>query len=209
MLTIDCLPLGPFIANTYIVGDPATNQCVLIDATWDAPAILRQIRARGYTPTAIWLTHPHVDHLEAVPGLVEAYPDLPVGLHREGLMLYNMQGGARMFGFNLPPGPPPTLWFDEMTTISVGEHAFQIFSVPGHCPGHVAFYHAPSQQLFGGDVLFQGSIGRTDLPGGSFDVLMQSIHTHFLTLPDDTIVHSGHGPATTIGHERRTNPFLT
>lgn len=207
-LEIETLPLGPITANAYIVADPNTRDCVIIDATWDAPVLLERIAARGWNLRAIWLTHAHLDHIGAVAGVMREHSNIPLGLHKLDMEWYNIQGGADMFGLEVEPGPEPTLWFDQVDYVLLGEKRFEVLFVPGHAPGHVAFYHRESGTLFGGDVLFQMGIGRWDLPGGNYSVLIDSIRNCFLNLPDATLVYPGHGSATTIGDERANNPFL-
>lgn len=207
-LDIHPLALGEFAANAHIVADPQSGQCVVVDATWDAPRLLAAIDALPYTLTAIWTTHAHLDHIGAIAAVMDSYPGIALGLHRTDLPLYNIRGGADWFGIPLQQPPPPTLWFDEHDHLMLGDVRFEILFVPGHAPGHVAFYQRERNLLFGGDVLFAGSIGRTDLPLADHATLMHSIQTEFLTLPDETTVYPGHGPATTIGIERLHNPFL-
>ncbi len=209
MLTIEKHSLGPIGTNCYIVADSETKDCVVIDPSDNAKFIQARIAANNWNLQALWLTHAHWDHILAVPGLMAATPDLPLALHSGDKGLYDYGGGAKMMGVQIPDLPPINMWLDDVPTLTLGAHTFKVLFVPGHAQGHVAFYHAESNSLFGGDVLFQQSIGRTDLPGGSYEVLMNSIHTHFMPLPDETVVYSGHGENTTIGAERRMNPFLT
>jgi glyoxylase-like metal-dependent hydrolase (beta-lactamase superfamily II) len=132
----------------------------------------------------------------------------PLGLHPADLPLLRAQGGAPLFGINLPPLPEPNLLLSPGAPVTAGSLTLQVLFVPGHTPGHLAFYHANAGVVFSGDVLFAQGIGRTDLPGGDYATLMASIRDRLLTLPDETTVCSGHGPLTTIGAERRENPFL-
>jgi glyoxylase-like metal-dependent hydrolase (beta-lactamase superfamily II) len=197
--------------NCYIVGDPATKDAVVVDPGAEPERVLAEANSLGVTLKAIWLTHAHFDHIGGVAGLVREL-NLPVALHSLDGPLYRELGGAKWFGLSLEPGPEPTIALDDFINprpgLKVGELNFEVRFAPGHTLGHVAFYNAANSLVLGGDVLFQNSIGRTDLPGGDYDILIASIHRELLTLPDPTIIYSGHGPATTIGAERQNNPFL-
>jgi hydroxyacylglutathione hydrolase len=206
-LNLTCLSLGPMGTNCYLVADSETGDAIAIDPGWDAPRVLEAARQMKAALKAVWLTHAHFDHIGGVAGLVRAL-DIPVAIHSLDLPLYRALGGARQWGIPLEPGPEPGLLLDDLPQLTLGSLTFEVRFVPGHTPGHVAFYQKEAGLLFGGDVLFQGSIGRTDLPGGDFDTLIASIRAQLLSLPDSTIVYSGHGPQTTIGEERQSNPFL-
>lgn len=207
MISIVTLPLGPIQTNCYVVGDDTTNEAVVIDPGWDAPAVLAALEKRRWQLRGIWLTHAHFDHIGAVADLVEA-TGVPLALHPLELPLYRAQGGASLFGLHLPPSPEPTVMIKPGEAMTVGNLRFDVYFVPGHTVGHVAFYAAEHKALFSGDVLFCEGIGRTDLPGGDYATLMHSIKSVLFTLPDDTTVYSGHGTTTTLGEEKRFNPFL-
>lgn len=204
-------PTGPIGANCYIVGDPDTQAAIVIDPGGEPQRIVHAVEEMGVTLKAIWLTHAHFDHIGGVAGLVRAF-NLPVALHTLDFPLYHQLGGARLFGIPIEAGPEPSIKLDDFVSprpgLRIGNLDFEVRFVPGHTLGHVAFYSAANRAIFGGDVLFQNSIGRTDLPGGNLETLLASIQSQFLSLPDDTVVYSGHGPATTIGEERQFNPFL-
>lgn len=200
------IPGGQFVENCYLVIDEAANACAVIDPGEQAGLILHKLRASGATPVGIWLTHAHIDHVLGVPELA-AQTRAPVYLHPDDRELYDaVPDQASWFGLTAEPLPPPDGELAAGERLTVGGLEFAVRHAPGHSPGHVVF--AGHGAVFGGDVLFQGSIGRTDLPGGDFDTLIGSIERELLVLPDSTIVYPGHGPATTIGAERRTNPFL-
>ena len=200
------IPGGQFVENCYLVIDEAVNACAVIDPGEQAGLILHKLRASGATPVGIWLTHAHIDHVLGVPELA-AETGAPVYLHPDDRELYDaVPDQASWFGLTAEPLPPPDRELAAGERLTVGGLEFTVRHAPGHSPGHVVF--AGHGAVFGGDVLFQGSIGRTDLPGGDFDTLIGSIERELLVLPDSTIVYPGHGPATTIGAERRTNPFL-
>ena len=201
------LSLGPLHTNCYLVADPATRDAVVIDPGWDAPVVLEALAERQWTPRAVLLTHAHFDHLGAVAGVVAA-THAPFAIHPLELPLMRQRGGGRAFGFDVPACPEPDLLLGPGRPLTAGSLSFEVLFVPGHTLGHVAFYHPAAALVLSGDVLFQQGIGRTDLPGGSYDVLMRSIRDVLLALPDDTTVCPGHGELTTIGEERRDNPFL-
>lgn len=210
MLEILTLILGPVETNSYIVADTASCEAVVIDPAWDGQLIAAEARQRGWSLTAIWLTHAHFDHIAGAAGLAEQIQPPPlVALHPADLPLWQAQGGAPFFGMRIDPGPRPSISLAHGQLLQVGGYSFEVRHAPGHTPGHVVFYCAAQQIAFCGDVIFMDAIGRTDLPGGSYQGLMNSIQTQILTLPDHTRLLSGHGPQTTVGQERLENPFLS
>jgi glyoxylase-like metal-dependent hydrolase (beta-lactamase superfamily II) len=206
-LEIVQIPNGQFIENCYLVADTGRKVAVMVDPGEEAGRFLAELRRRSWTLQAIWLTHAHIDHILGVEAVVAQHP-VPIYLHPADRPLYDgAPEQGRWMGFNVKAPPPADQDLHHGQLMKVGDVAFMVRHVPGHSPGHVAF--VGNGVILGGDVLFSGSIGRTDLPGGDTQTLFKSIQTEFLTLPDSTIVHSGHGPDTTIGVERETNPFLT
>ena len=205
-LEIVSIPNGQFMQNCYLVADAKQGVAVMVDPGEEAGRILAELRRRNWTLQAIWLTHAHIDHILGVEA-VHAAHQVPIHLHPADLPLYKgLPDQGRWMGINAKAPPPADRELRAGETIKVGDIGFMVRHVPGHSPGHVAF--VGNGVILGGDVLFSGSIGRTDLPGGDLQTLLHSIQAEFLTLPDSTIVHSGHGPDTTIGVERETNPFL-
>jgi hydroxyacylglutathione hydrolase len=201
------LPLGPVQTNCFIAADDETTDAIVIDPGWDARHILSVLNERRWQVRYVLLTHAHFDHIGAVAEIVEA-TQAPLAIHSLELPLLRHGGGASLFGLPIRPSPAPDVLLQPGQIIEVGNLRFEVLFVPGHTPGHVAFYEAQSQALFSGDVLFKASIGRTDLPGGDYPTLMLSIREVLLALPDETAVYPGHGPVTTIGAEKRSNPFL-
>ncbi|MGW8249800.1 MAG: MBL fold metallo-hydrolase [Anaerolineales bacterium] len=198
------------MTNAYLIADPTTHEAVVIDPADSGELIVTAAQQRGWRIGSIWLTHAHFDHLAGageVSDLVDPPP--PVALHPEDYPLWRAKGGAMLFGMDIDPGPEPTIALENGQTVWVGSNQIEIRHAPGHTPGHVIFYCPGERVAFCGDVVFQGSIGRTDLPGGDYDSLMDSIQTQILSLPDDTRLLSGHGPETTVGRERIWNPFLS
>jgi hydroxyacylglutathione hydrolase len=201
------LTLGPVQTNCYIVAATETGEAAVIDPGWDAAAITAQLDQHGWQCKAVLLTHAHFDHLGAAADLLGA-THAPLAVHPGEMPLMRANGGAGLFGFEIRPCPEPDVLLVPGQAVSAGGLAFDVLFVPGHTPGHVAFYCGPAGAVFSGDVLFQQSIGRTDLPGGDYATLMRSIREVLFALPDDTVVCSGHGPLTTSGDEKRANPFV-
>lgn len=205
---IQQLPLGPIETNCYLVACDKTQQAVVIDPAWDGRAIAHQAARQGWTITHILLTHTHFDHVAGLAELKEA-TQAPIYVHPEAVpMLGWAVTSAQLWGITFPTPPGPDHLLAAGDIIQVGELALETLYTPGHAPGHVSFYLREAGVLFCGDVLFRLSIGRTDLPGGDFKQLLQTIQTQLLPLPDETVALSGHGPQTTIGFEREHNPFL-
>ena len=197
-----------FAENCYIVADREAREAVLVDPGEEAELFLARLRSEGLTLTAIWLTHAHLDHVAGI-GLLKQRLDVPVWLHPADRLLYDgAPDQARVFlGTDMPALPPPDRDIVPGEPMRVGHCAFEVRFAPGHSPGHVVF--VTDGVALVGDVLFAGSVGRVDLPGGDGSTLVRSIREQLLTLPDETSVYPGHGPETTIGRERVTNPFLT
>lgn len=209
MLSIVEFTLGPVQTNTYLIADPGTGEAVVIDPADRGDLIVAEAEKHRWRISNIWLTHAHFDHLAGAASVADrCAPPPPVALHPADYPLWRIQGGAPIFGMRIDPGPEPTIDLGHGQILHLGSNQFEVRHAPGHTPGHVVFYCPAENVLFCGDVIFNGSIGRTDLPGGDFNTLIASIESQVLTLPDKTRLLSGHGPETTVGTERRYNPFL-
>ena len=200
------LPNSAFAENCYLVADPDTGVAAIVDPGQEAGLFLARLREESWTLGAIWLTHAHVDHLAGVAA-VRAATGAPVWLHPADRLLYAAAADqARWLGAALDQPPPPDRDLAEGEPLRLGALTFGVLHTPGHSPGGVSF--SGHGIVFVGDTLFAGTVGRTDWPGGDADLLLQSIREKLYGLPEGTIVYPGHGPATTIGAEKRGNPFV-
>lgn len=212
-MILETRAVPPFFKNGYLVGCEETRQAVLIDPGDEVHDMLTAIEHHQLEVRYILLTHAHLDHVSGVATARDAL-DVPVWLHKDDLFLYDgvVQQGM-MFGIDVDKQPKPDRFYENGQVLEFGNYEVAVRHTPGHCPGGVCLavkhHRSPETSLFVGDTLFAGSIGRTDLPGGDMETLMASIRGVLLVFPDDTKVYSGHGPVTTIGRERMSNPFLT
>jgi glyoxylase-like metal-dependent hydrolase (beta-lactamase superfamily II) len=198
--------VGAFQENCYLVEDDDTRAAALVDPGSESAKLIAAIQSSGAQLQVIWLTHAHVDHLGAIGG-VKARWNVPVYLHPLDRPLYRVADRqAELYGMEFDEAPAPDREFSDGQTLNLGDLTFEVMHAPGHSPGHVVIHgHGVA---FVGDCLFAGSIGRTDLPASKGADLEKSLE-RITALPEDTVVYPGHGPATTIGEERETNPFLT
>ena len=206
-MIIETLPVGMIQTNCYVVGCEKTNLGLVIDPGGDPERILVAVERNNLTVKYILDTHAHFDHTDANGAIVEA-TSASLALHPDDLPLLEASGGAALFGLRADPSPPPDLELCDGDEIVVGSLRFRVLHTPGHTPGHVCFYEPTEGVLFDGDVLFYRGIGRTDLPGGSWEQLFSSIRNILFALPDETVVYSGHGQPTRIGDEKKLNPWL-
>jgi len=198
--------LGDMDNNTYLIVDEATGEGAIVDPSFDSDNLLTDILSKVSRLKYVLNTHAHFDHIIGNGFYVEQTGAL-LALNRLDLpLLRALPEQGRRFGFDFTPSPDPSIYLEEGVPIQLGETEIEVRETPGHSPGHVVF--VIGTDVICGDCLFRGSIGRTDLPGGSLQTLLHSITTRLLTLPDTTRALSGHGDETTIGHERQTNPYL-
>lgn len=208
MMQIRTFSGGPFGENCHLAICGETSKCIAIDPGAAAGEMADAIEEGRFELEAIVLTHAHLDHIEGIDR-IRRVAEVPIHLHPSDRPLYDRAPAqATAFGMRLTPPPPPDRELRPGESFRFGECSLEIRFTPGHSPGHVILYAAEDGLAFVGDVVFAGSIGRTDLPGGDFRELMNSIRNEVLSLPDDTRLLTGHGPSTTVGHERVGNPFL-
>ena len=203
------VPVTPFQQNCTLLWCEATKRAVAIDPGGDLPEVERAIARAGVSVDKIWLTHGHVDH---VAGATNMKTNLRVsieGPHKDDLfLLQHVAETGRYYGMWNASNVTPDRWLEEGDQVQIGELTFNVLHCPGHSPGSIVYFNPVQRLAIVGDVLFAGSIGRTDLPGGDYQQLIESIKDKLLPLGDDVAIISGHGPTSTIGHERATNPFL-
>jgi hydroxyacylglutathione hydrolase len=214
MLRIVSFTFNGFAENTYLLIDEATRATAIVDpgaySRAEQQTLSDYIARENLDVKYLLNTHAHIDHVLGNSYVLTSYPGIPFWLHALDLpTLRAVPTYAGPYGFPAYQPAEPTGELVAGQVIKLGESELTVRFTPGHAPGHVVLYDAAGGQLVGGDVLFKGSVGRTDLPGGDHATLIKSIETELLTLPDETVVYPGHGPATTIGAERRSNPFLT
>jgi hydroxyacylglutathione hydrolase len=210
-MNLHSFSFNPFQENTYLVWDDAKH-CAVIDPgcydQWERDELDDFIKKMGLTPIKLLNTHCHVDHVLGNRHVAQRY-GLKLEMHRDDLpVLQAVPSYARNFGFETGEMVTPSVFLNDGDTVEVGELKLKIIHVPGHSPGSICFYAHESAQIIVGDTIFQGSIGRTDLPGGNHAQLIGAIKSKLLVLPDSVTAHPGHGPKTSIGSERRQNPFL-
>ena len=205
-MAIQTFVVGPLQSNSYLVVDERSRRAAVIDPGMEGESVLEAVRREGLRVESVIITHGHFDHVFSCATFT-AETGAPVIMHPNDVpLLLEMPETARFFGFKAPPPPQPDRLVREGDVIKVGELTLRVLETPGHTPGGISL--SLDGAVFVGDTLFAGSVGRTDLHGGCLEALLQSIRTRLLTLPDSTVVYPGHGPATSIGVERRDNPFL-
>jgi glyoxylase-like metal-dependent hydrolase (beta-lactamase superfamily II) len=209
-MKIDRLVLGDYETNSYVLRDNASAEaCLIIDTGLDPDPLLDFLAEHKLNPVALILTHGHADHTAAVPILRKSYPETKVYIHKfDAEMLTGKSDNLASLASVSFSTAPAEVMLTEGQTIDLAGMSLKVLHTPGHTPGGVCLYNEAESIIFVGDTLFAGSVGRTDFPGGNMTQLIEAINQKLLTLPDDTICYPGHGPATTIGEERNSNPFL-
>jgi glyoxylase-like metal-dependent hydrolase (beta-lactamase superfamily II) len=211
MLNLQAFVFNPFQENTYLLYN-AKNECWIVDPGMYGPEetnhFIDFLTANKFKPQAIINTHTHIDHILGAQALIDAYK-IPFGMHKTDIPVLNSAiASAALFGIELKKAPVPDFYIPDGKPLSLGVDDVEVRFTPGHSPGSIVFYYPEGKWVIGGDVLFAGSIGRTDLPGGDFNTLINSIRTQLFSLPFNTTVYPGHGPSTTIEIEKKHNPFL-
>jgi hydroxyacylglutathione hydrolase len=206
---LECFTLGPFETNCYIVRVPGSTDCWIVDASFEPGELVSRVRSEGLTPVALVLTHAHIDHIAGAFDVRRAFPKIPVWIHEaeKEWLSDPMLNLSAMTGMPTT-APEATRLLREGDAPELGGTAWRVLHTPGHSPGGITLHHAPSETAIVGDSLFAGSVGRTDFPGSDPGTLAASIRTKLYTLPDATRIYPGHGPASTIGREKRSNPFV-
>jgi glyoxylase-like metal-dependent hydrolase (beta-lactamase superfamily II) len=209
MLQYQTIPVTPFQQNCSVIWDDQTKQAAVIDPGGDLDLLQSACKQLGVKLVAIWITHAHIDHAGGTAELAEAL-NLPIiGPHPgDQFWIDGLKDAAASYGFPPSRAFTPTRWLADGDTVSLGTHTLQVRHCPGHTPGHVVFYSAELKRAFVGDVLFAGSIGRTDFPQGNHQDLLDSITQRLWPMGDDTVFIPGHGPESTFGRERRSNPYV-
>jgi glyoxylase-like metal-dependent hydrolase (beta-lactamase superfamily II) len=211
MAKVAKFPFNPFQENTYVVYDDSM-ECIIIDpgcySQQERDELISFINKTGLTPVRLINTHCHLDHILGNKFIYKTYGLLPEFTHEEQHVLDSAPQFAGVFGISFDPSPQPKSYLQAGETLTFGNTGFDILFTPGHSPGHITLYSEADRFILSADVLFQGSIGRVDLPGGDYDTLINSIEEKLLPLGDDIHVYTGHGPDTTLAQERQSNPFL-
>jgi len=205
-LIIEKLAVGPILTNCYVIGDERTHKGAVIDPGGDAEEILEAIEALRLDVLYVIDTHAHFDHILANAEVLAA-TSAKLVLHAAEAPLLAQGGAAAMFGIPSPESPAADIYVQEGDKLEIGDITLQVLHTPGHTPGQISLYDEQTHVLFSGDLLFYQGIGRTDLPGGDYDAIVSSLE-RVLTLPEETLVYPGHGPETTIGDEKSSNPFI-
>ena len=211
MISVQYFVFNDFMENTYVLWDE-TKECIVIDpgchVEQEQGDLRKFIEGNKLKPVQLLNTHCHIDHILGNKWVKDTY-GISLSIHQKDLVvLHSAETISKMYGIYIEPSPEPDQFLEEGDKVSFGNSSLDIFFTPGHSPGSISFYSEKDRFVIGGDVLFQSSIGRTDLPGGDYQTLMESIFNKLLVLPDEVIVYSGHGPSTTIGEERTNNPFV-
>lgn len=206
-MILHTIPAGMNQTNCYLIGCEKTQQGAVIDPGGEGERLVREIEKTQLEIAYVLITHAHFDHIGGIADVVAA-TGAELAIHSDERPILEAGGGAARWGLRVQPSPPPDLALSDGQVLHIGELELKVLLTPGHSPGSVTFYEPSEGVAFVGDVLFSSGVGRTDLHGGDRRILEHSIKEVLFSLPDETVVYPGHGPKTTIGHERRTNPWL-
>ncbi|MEL7644001.1 MAG: MBL fold metallo-hydrolase [bacterium] len=207
-LNFQSFVIGSLQNNCYVVHEPGSNKAAIVDPGEGAEPVIAYLKKNTMALEKILITHAHFDHILGCKAVNEAFPFAKIFLHQDDAALWNNSGNAQLFGYIPVDLPQPTHWLQDGEVIPVGNDVLEARHTPGHTPGHVVYYSSTAGCVFCGDLIFRHSVGRTDLPGGDFAQLRDSIETKIFTLPDSTILLPGHGPTTTVGEEKLYNPYV-
>ena len=210
-MTLKTLPFifGPLQNNTILIYDLSNSEAAVIDPAMNCGLLLDTIVANNLHIKYILMTHGHFDHFGGLSQLLEKFPGkIDICLHKDDFLLWKSKGNANEFGFDLATPPDPSILVEDRQILKLGEEEIEVRYTPGHTPGHVVYYSKTAQTVFCGDLIFDHGVGRTDLAGGDFNRLARSIHEQIFPLPDETRLICGHGPETTVGTEKKENPFI-
>ncbi len=208
-MKVTLIPVTPFEQNCSVLVCEATQRAAIVDPGGDVERIIETVTELGATVEKVWLTHGHLDHCGGAKAIADFYRVAIEGPHpKDAFLLEQLAEQSKRFGFGDAQAFTPDKWLQEGDTVSVGQETLGIYHCPGHTPGHVVFFSDTHRLAFVGDVLFAGSIGRTDFPRGNHDDLVRSVKQKLWPLGDDVTFVPGHGPVSTLGHERRTNPYV-
>jgi hydroxyacylglutathione hydrolase len=210
-LILHSFTVNPFAENTYVLSK--SGKALIVDPGFfyqaETDRLLQYLDASGLTPVAVLQTHAHIDHIIGIPAVLKLWPGIPVYMHPDEKENWRrMPETAARFGFKMDPIPDTTIALETLGKIDLHGFEMEVRHVPGHAPGHLVFWFEEQSTLIAGDTLFQGSVGRTDLYMGDFEVLQAAIRSQLYTLPSDTVVYPGHGSSTTIGEEMHSNPYV-
>ena len=208
-MIFEIVVVGPLAVNCFIIGDEATREGIIVDPGADAGKVLAAVKVHGLTIRHVINTHGHFDHVGGNREVVAA-TGAQLLIHRDDVpFLSRAADVARMYGLETENSPAPDLFLEDGLVMTFGGHALKVLHTPGHTPGGCCLYFEAQGQVITGDTLFAEGVGRTDFPGSSHEALMEAIRTKLMTLPDATAAYPGHGPSTTIGHEKRYNPYIS
>jgi hydroxyacylglutathione hydrolase len=207
-MILETFPVGPLQCNCTILADEESREAIIVDPGDEITRIHRRLTSLGLTLKQILITHAHIDHVGGALKL-KALTGAPIYLNEADLPLLSMMSSqAAWLGIEPPETAPPDEALTDSRRVGLENYPAQVIHTPGHTQGSICLHFTPLKMVLAGDTLFAGSIGRTDLPGGDYEQILDSIHSRLMNLPDETTIVPGHGPATTIGEERRSNPFL-